>query len=175
MGASGDINCEEGGGMFCTSPSWNVDLDPDRTLRGQAITNAPYKDTVLVPAGGYAVVYFRSNNPGYWFLHCHIEVHQLEGMSVVINEAPGMHNAPPKDIEKCQPFNWTVSDFLNKEGSPSPSMAREIEYETLYVSFLTSAIVGGAFILLFFISLITFACIAFCYCYTDKCHCCCKK
>ena len=44
------------------------------------------KDTVIVPYGGYAVIRFIVDNPGWWFLHCHIEIHQLEGMSVVIEE-----------------------------------------------------------------------------------------
>lgn len=48
----------------------------------------PYvkKDTVIVPYGGYAVIRFTVDNPGWWFLHCHIEIHQLEGMSAVIKE-----------------------------------------------------------------------------------------
>ena len=44
------------------------------------------KDTVIVPFGGYVVVRFIVDNPGWWFMHCHIEIHTLEGMSVVINE-----------------------------------------------------------------------------------------
>ena len=44
------------------------------------------KDTVIVPYGGYAVIRFIVDNPGWWFLHCHIEIHQLEGMSAVIKE-----------------------------------------------------------------------------------------
>ncbi len=46
----------------------------------------PKKDTVFVPVGGYVVIRFKSNNIGYWFLHCHIEVHQAEGMSMIIQE-----------------------------------------------------------------------------------------
>ena len=62
-----------------------------------------------IPAGGYAVVYFRSNNPGYWFLHCHIKVHQLEGMAVVINEAPDYHNPPPVGMDRCRgSFNYKL-------------------------------------------------------------------
>ena len=44
------------------------------------------KDTVIVPFGGYTVIRFIVDNPGWWFLHCHIEIHQLEGMGVVIKE-----------------------------------------------------------------------------------------
>ena len=64
--------------MSCTNPSWADNADPDRNNVGRIMNPVPpLKDTVLVPAGGYAVVYFTSDNPGYWFLHCHIEVHQL--------------------------------------------------------------------------------------------------
>ena len=47
------------------------------------------KDTVIVPYGGYTVIRFVADNPGWWLLHCHIEIHQLEGMAVVIKEANG--------------------------------------------------------------------------------------
>ena len=171
MEASSDIDCDQTPDMpptFCTAPKWNTnpESDPDRTLRGQTITDAPYKDTVLVPAGGYAVVYFRSDNPGYWFLHCHIEVHQLEGMAVLINEAPERHNAPPKDIPQCRPFDsWSVSDFLNRERSPSRALQLpNIEYNTLFILFVTSAVIGGAFIGLVVLLLIAIACVACCYC-----------
>ena len=46
------------------------------------------KDTVIVPFGGYTVIRFIVDNPGWWFLHCHIEIHQLEGMSAVVRELP---------------------------------------------------------------------------------------
>jgi len=44
------------------------------------------KDTVIVPYGGYTVVRFVVDNPGWWFFHCHIEIHQLEGMAAVFSE-----------------------------------------------------------------------------------------
>ena len=113
--ASEDISCNNNG-MICTNPEWssgNID-------QGKNNKQAPLKDTVLIPAGGYAVVYFKANNPGYWFLHCHIEVHQLEGMAVVINEAQGMHNGPPPNMPQCSNFSWEPEEFRQKESSPSP-------------------------------------------------------
>ena len=44
------------------------------------------KDTVIVPYGGYTVIRFIADNPGWWLLHCHIEIHQLEGMATVVRE-----------------------------------------------------------------------------------------
>ena len=94
--ASEDITCE-GNSVICTNPRWTNNNEPGDLKKNRM---APLKDTILVPAGGYAVVYFKANNPGYWFLHCHIEVHQLEGMAVVINEAGNSQNAP-LDIPRC--------------------------------------------------------------------------
>ena len=61
------------------------------------------KDTLIIPAGGYAVINFISDNPGYWYLHCHIEMHTLEGMSIIINEALEQQKKlnAPKVTNKC--------------------------------------------------------------------------
>ena len=50
------------------------------------LRNAVKKDTVIVPYDGYTVIRFIADNPGWWLLHCHIEVHQSERMTVVIKE-----------------------------------------------------------------------------------------
>uniref|UniRef100_A0A8D8P5K9 L-ascorbate oxidase n=1 Tax=Culex pipiens TaxID=7175 RepID=A0A8D8P5K9_CULPI len=50
-----------------------------RRLRG-----APIKDTVTIPDGGYTIIRFIANNPGYWLFHCHIEFHAEIGMSLVL-------------------------------------------------------------------------------------------
>ena len=90
-----DINCT--GKNLCTKPKWAMGVSRDYSTE---ITNAPLKDTILVPFGGYAVVYFRADNPGYWYLHCHIEVHQLEGMGVIISEAVNEATIPPEGMQR---------------------------------------------------------------------------
>ena len=115
MSASDDITCLNNS-YICTNPQWT--RSSNDVMGTRDINRAPLKDTVLIPAGGYAVVYFKANNPGYWFLHCHIEVHQLEGMAVVINEAEGMHNAPPSNMPQCGNFTWEPNEFRQKESLP---------------------------------------------------------
>ena len=39
--------------------------------------NPPIKDTFVPPRGGYAVIQFVADNPGWWFFHCHIESHVI--------------------------------------------------------------------------------------------------
>lgn len=111
---SRDIMCEEAGCMApciperCTRPRWA--MRPDISITGKTIR----KDTVIVPAGGYVVISFISDNPGYWFMHCHIEVHQLEGMALIINEAENQQNPPPDGMNVCGNFDWDVETFNEK-------------------------------------------------------------
>ena len=108
-----DINCR--GTSICPNPKWRTnrrrnydDIDHD----SQKIDPyAPLKDTVMVPYGGYVVVFFTSDNPGYWFLHCHIEVHQLEGMGVVIKEGNSQPSLP-SGFPQCNDLSWTVEQYL---------------------------------------------------------------
>ena len=105
-----DIDC--GGDKQCTKPRWkpNKDYSSRERVTGKISPRAPLKDTLLIPAGGYAVVYFKTDNPGWWFLHCHIEVHQLEGMGVIINEG-GFKTPPPEGMHKCGDFPLTKDQF----------------------------------------------------------------
>ncbi|KAL3473071.1 Cupredoxin [Aspergillus californicus] len=48
----------------------------------------PRRDTVVVPPMGYAVLRFRSDNPGVWMFHCHIDWHLMQGLAMTFVEAP---------------------------------------------------------------------------------------
>ena len=103
-----DVSC----GRSCLKPpSWTNGVTPDITITNKTIR----KDTVIVPAGGHVVIDFIADNPGYWFLHCHIESHQLEGMALVINELQYDQNPPPGGMSTCGNFNWTVKEFYYKD------------------------------------------------------------
>ena len=107
MNLTQDIDC--GGQNVCTKPKWAMGVSRDYSTN---ITNAPLKDTILVPFGGYAVVYFKADNPGYWYLHCHIEVHQLEGMGVIISEAVNEATIPPEGMQQqCGNYQLTLEEF----------------------------------------------------------------
>ena len=111
---STDVECNDDD---CTTPGWRNKTQP-AGVRNAAETGGRLKkdfilkDTVIVPAGGYVVVAFLADNPGYWFLHCHIEVHQLEGMGVLIEEYDYKeHIAPPENIDTPGHFDWTLEEY----------------------------------------------------------------
>ena len=49
--------------------------------------NPPMRTSVNVPAMGYVVVRFKANNPGIWFMHCHIMSHMLQGQALLLRVA----------------------------------------------------------------------------------------
>ena len=105
IAATPDLTCEK---PCKRAPTWRADkAPPDIKITNTTIR----KDTVIVPSGGYVVIDFIANNPGYWFLHCDIELHQLEGMAVAINEVQSKQNPPPKGLTTCKSFTWTVEEF----------------------------------------------------------------
>ena len=110
-----EVTC--GDDPTCRSPSWGQGVELSDFIEaagsgGRIRSTLIRKDTVMVPAGGYVVVAFRADNPGYWFLHCHIEVHQLEGMGVLIEEYPfTQHKKEPQGINQHGSFRWTLDNF----------------------------------------------------------------
>ena len=94
--ANEDINCTDITGINeipCRRNFINVEdkqvikwSDGANLTKLEAMKIFARKDTVIVSFGGYTVIRFIVDNPGWWFLHCYIEVHQLEGMAVVIKE-----------------------------------------------------------------------------------------
>ncbi|CAH0553403.1 unnamed protein product, partial [Brassicogethes aeneus] len=62
----------------------------------------PVKDTITVPDGGYTIIRFKADNPGYWLFHCHIEFHVELGMALVLKVGENKDMAPvPKNFPRC--------------------------------------------------------------------------
>ena len=75
------------------------------------LVNPPIKDTVVVPALGYVVVRFRTDNPGVWYFHCHHEFHMTSGMDMILSEAAEKRHPPPEGFPTCGDFSWSDDDY----------------------------------------------------------------
>ncbi|RWR95399.1 laccase-17 [Cinnamomum micranthum f. kanehirae] len=64
------------------------------------------RNTVGVPSGGWVAIRFFADNPGVWFMHCHLEVHTSWGLKmawvVLDGKLPKQKlPPPPSDLPKC--------------------------------------------------------------------------
>ena len=116
-----DIVC---GNFFCdVGVGWSSSKQQPNI---SSLNYGPEKDTVVVPPGGYVVIRFERDNPGWWFLHCHVEPHLLEGMTMVINESAGMPE-PPADFPRCNNYPTNAPS----QSPPAPTLSTCTPYYTV--------------------------------------------
>lgn len=113
-----DIDCRGGTTQeksFCNSASWKDPTWKHGNVPGLNVVDPPKKDTVIVPSGGYVVVRITADNPGLWLLHCHIQLHSADGMSVLLNESFSRLPPVPEGFPKCGNFenNGNYSNAYN--------------------------------------------------------------
>ncbi|XP_023314043.1 laccase-2-like [Trichogramma pretiosum] len=92
------------------------EMDRRNQIR-RRLDRAPIKDTMKAPGGGYTILRFHANNPGYWFFHCHFEQHTNVGMSLIFKV--GEHNQfPPKPqgFPKCGSYTPITGNSFNEAG-----------------------------------------------------------
>jgi hypothetical protein len=72
-------------------------------------SNPPRRDTAMLPANGYLLIAWETDNPGVWLMHCHIGWHTSEGFAVQFlereSEIAGISNSTYVE-ETCT--NWNT-------------------------------------------------------------------
>jgi len=73
-----------------------------------SLDNPPRRDTAILPASGYLVLGFQTDNPGAWLCHCHIGWHTSEGFALQFvvrrEEIPALVDQGVLD-EQCSAWN----------------------------------------------------------------------
>ncbi|XP_058188872.1 laccase-14-like [Rhododendron vialii] len=74
--------------------------------KGYNLVDPPEINTVGVPKNGWATIRFRADNPGVWFMHCHLERHSSWGMDmafIVKNGSTRLTSMrrPPRRLNPC--------------------------------------------------------------------------
>ncbi|KAF0931497.1 hypothetical protein E2562_004618 [Oryza meyeriana var. granulata] len=77
-----------------------------RAARAYNLVNPQQRNTIAVPAGGWAVIRFTADNPGVWLMHCHLEAHLPFGLAMAFEVADGptpdaILPPPPPDYPPC--------------------------------------------------------------------------
>ncbi|KAL9231377.1 hypothetical protein vseg_006613 [Gypsophila vaccaria] len=80
--------------------------DPTKDPAKFNLVDPVERNTVGVPDGGWVAIRFLADNPGVWFMHCHLEVHTSWGLKMawVVSDGPQPNQKlppPPRDLPKC--------------------------------------------------------------------------
>ena len=52
---------------------------------------------------------------GWWFMHCHLEQHQIQGMALILQEGEDDYmNRPPDAFPTCGSFEWSEAEFRDR-------------------------------------------------------------
>ncbi|XP_023519282.1 laccase-17 [Cucurbita pepo subsp. pepo] len=81
-------------------------FDPNKDPPNFNLVDPVERNTVGVPSGGWVAIRFLADNPGVWFMHCHLEVHTSWGLKmawlVLDGKLPNQKLLPPPaDLPKC--------------------------------------------------------------------------
>lgn len=119
-------------------------LDETNQIK-RRLSGAPIKDTVTVPDGGFTIIRFLANNPGFWLFHCHIEFHVEVGMALVFkvgdyDQMPRL----PRNFPKC-------SNFMPNMQQSGPNDSQSASTKLSYSFFMIS--LGVVFVSFFFVRL----------------------
>ncbi|ESO89911.1 hypothetical protein LOTGIDRAFT_124263 [Lottia gigantea] len=123
IGDNLDIDCRghlDREKSFCNDATWTNPSWLGGNVPGLELKNPPRKDTIIVPTGGYVVVRIKADNPGVWFMHCHIELHTMDGMAVMLNESFDMHPPPPEGFPTCGNFDYSRPAPMRMPSSSTP-------------------------------------------------------
>ncbi|GAA0156136.1 oxidase [Lithospermum erythrorhizon] len=70
------------------------------------LVNPQMRNTIAIPIGGWAAIRFIANNPGVWYMHCHLELHVPLGLATafIVEDGPTPETTlppPPTDFPRC--------------------------------------------------------------------------
>ncbi|KAL2502927.1 Laccase-17 [Forsythia ovata] len=82
--------------------NYNPNTDPAKFN----LVDPAERNTVGVPSRGWVAIRFLADNPGVWFMHCHLEVHTSWGLKMAWIVLDGKRQnqklqPPPSDLPKC--------------------------------------------------------------------------
>ncbi|XLT74531.1 hypothetical protein HN873_030957 [Arachis hypogaea] len=88
-------------------------FDKDKDPLTYNLVDPPYQNTIAIPKNGWVTIRFKTQNPGVWFMHCHLERHVSWGMAMTFIVKDGKNPEeqmlpPPPDMPHCQNIHLLI-------------------------------------------------------------------
>ena len=114
-----DIDCnnaEDQELSYCDESTFSNKSWYGSNIPGLNLENPILKDTIMIPTGSYAVIRFKSDNPGVWLMHCHTDTHVSFGMAVMLNVSFIDHPQAPRGFPTCHGYPHDDDTELHQSG-----------------------------------------------------------
>ena len=95
----------------------------DSTTTTLQLTDGPRRDVAMLPASGYLVIAYYTDNPGAWLLHCHIAWHASEGFALQLLEresemlSAGVYDATAINATCANWDTYATEDSIEQDDS----------------------------------------------------------
>ncbi|KMT05369.1 hypothetical protein BVRB_7g175010 [Beta vulgaris subsp. vulgaris] len=94
------------GYQFFVVGSGKGNFDPNRDPARFNLVDPTIRNTIGTSPGGWVAIRFIADNPGVWFMHCHIDLHLTWGLAMVflVENGDGELQSiepPPLDLPQC--------------------------------------------------------------------------
>ncbi|KAK3595585.1 hypothetical protein CHS0354_009541 [Potamilus streckersoni] len=99
---------------FCNNATWANATWLGGNVPGLELKRPPRKDTIIVPTGAYVVIRLKADNQGLWNFHCHVDLHNVDGMQMLVNESFNRVPEPPMGFPKCCIYSSDYRPKINK-------------------------------------------------------------
>ncbi|KAF2195362.1 multicopper oxidase [Zopfia rhizophila CBS 207.26] len=104
--------------FFILAAEQSASYDSSVTLN---LDNPPRRDVANLPASGYLVIAFLTDNPGVWLMHCHIGWHTSEGLALQFvereSEIPALVNYDSANATCAAWDSWVAESGIVEEDS----------------------------------------------------------
>ncbi|PQM40892.1 laccase-15-like [Prunus yedoensis var. nudiflora] len=86
---------------------WGLgNFDEDKDPLTYNLVDPPLQNTIAVPVNGWTTIRFKADNPGVWFMHCHLDRHMSWGMDMtfIVKNGKGLGAKilpPPPGMPPC--------------------------------------------------------------------------
>jgi len=110
-------------------------------LLPRKLLSPSHRDTVNVPDGGYAIYRFKTDNPGFWAIHCHVEGHVDQGQVAVmwVGDFPDFPPVPDNfprcgnfDARQSAAYDRRHKDQLMASSKPSGQTRLQRFYDNVH-------------------------------------------
>ncbi|XP_068304464.1 laccase-15-like [Pyrus communis] len=86
---------------------WGLgNFDKDKDPLTYNLVDPPLQNTIAVPVNGWTTIRFKADNPGVWFMHCHLDRHMSWGMDMTFivkngKDLQAQILPPPQGMPPC--------------------------------------------------------------------------